>query len=201
MKWLAKVLWPSQISWISCVYKVIGWQISHFCWYYINRNCSVACSVISQLLAFVSIGCSRTLVLWLVRYLYLSCSSSFNTDSLGCQHPTQGRSSINTKNLQLTEFSIQGYLISPNRISSYIRRFCSTRWIEYKPVAKRAITVWKNFVKVISHWKGLFKSSRPPAKSYETLVDHYRDPWIALRFIFFLQWWNTYAISHYLSDG
>ena len=103
-------------------------------------------------------------------------------DSLGCHHST---SLYITQHLQLTKFSIQSYLISPNRNSSYIHRFCPTRWIEDKPVAERGIVIWKNFVKVISHWEGLCKSSQPPVKCYETLVNHYWDPLIPIKMQFF----------------
>ena len=91
-------------------------------------------------------------------------------DSLGCHHST---SLYITQHLQLTKFSIQSHLISPNRNSSDIHRFCPTCWIEDKPVAKRGIVIWENFVKVISHWEGLCKLSRPPVESYETLFNQY----------------------------
>ena len=103
-------------------------------------------------------------------------------DSLGCHHST---SLYITQHLQLTKFSSQDYLISPNWNSSYIHRFCPAHWIEGKPVAERGIVVWENFVKVKSHWEGLCKSSRPPVKSYETLVNYYRDPLIPIKMQFF----------------
>ena len=58
-------------------------------------------------------------------------------------------------------------------------RFCSTRSIEDASVADRANALWESIAKLIKHWLGLCKSSRPKDnKSYETLVKYNRcnDP-------------------------
>ena len=53
--------------------------------------------------------------------------------------------------------------------------FCATRWLEDESVAKRALDLWPNIVKIVGHWEKLCKSSRPNNKSYETLTKYYQD--------------------------
>ena len=64
-------------------------------------------------------------------------------------------------------------------------RFCATRWVENEEVAKRAIELWPNIVKVVKHWQSLSKSKRPKNASYETLVKHHLDKYVPLKMQFF----------------
>ena len=64
-------------------------------------------------------------------------------------------------------------------------RFCATRWVEDQHVAERAIQIWNSFKAVINYWEGLCKSKRPSDKSYESLVQHYKDPLILSKLQFF----------------
>ena len=70
-----------------------------------------------------------------------------------------------------------------NSISQF--RFCATRCVENQPVAERAIQIWNSFKAVIKYWEGLCKSKRPSDKSYESLVQHYKDPLIPSKLQFF----------------
>ena len=70
-----------------------------------------------------------------------------------------------------------------NSISQF--RFCATRWVEDQPVAERAIQIWNSFKAVINNWEGLCKSKRPSNKSYESLVQHYKDLLIPSKLQFF----------------
>ena len=45
--------------------------------------------------------------------------------------------------------------------------------------------LWPNIVKVVKHWEGLCKSSRPKNKSYETLVKYYSNKLVPIRLQFF----------------
>ena len=36
--------------------------------------------------------------------------------------------------------------------------FCNVRWLEFKPVAERAVNIWQNVKKVLFHWEKLIKS-------------------------------------------
>ena len=64
-------------------------------------------------------------------------------------------------------------------------RFCATRWVDDEEVAKRAIELWPNIVKVVKHWQSLSKSKRPKGASYETLVKHHLDKYVPLKMQFF----------------
>ena len=57
--------------------------------------------------------------------------------------------------------------------------------MEDQPVAECAIQIWKSFKAVINYWEGLCKSKRPSNKSYESLVQHYKDPLIPSKLQFF----------------
>ena len=70
-----------------------------------------------------------------------------------------------------------------NSISQF--RFCATQWVEDQPVAEHAIQIWNSFKVVINYWEGLCKSKRPSKKSYESLVQHYKDPLIPSKLQFF----------------
>ena len=53
--------------------------------------------------------------------------------------------------------------------TTYPLAFCSTRWVESKSVADRAITIWPNVEKLVTFWEQLPKSKRPKSKSYESI--------------------------------
>ena len=63
--------------------------------------------------------------------------------------------------------------------------FCATRWHEDESVAKRALDLWPNIVKIVGHWEKLCKSSRPNNKSYETLTKYYQDKAFPLKLQYF----------------
>ena len=63
--------------------------------------------------------------------------------------------------------------------------FCATRWLEDEFVAKRALDLWPNIVKIVGHWEKLCKSSRPNNKSYETLTKYYQDKAFPLKLQYF----------------
>ena len=63
--------------------------------------------------------------------------------------------------------------------------FCATRWLEDELVAKRALDLWSNIVKIVGHWEKLCKSSRPNSKSYKTLVKYYQDKAFPLKLQYF----------------
>ena len=63
---------------------------------------------------------------------------------------------------------------------------CSIRWVEYAPVTSRAMTVWKNVVKVVQHYQSQSKSNQPKDKTlYDHLVKYHADPLIPAKFQFF----------------
>ena len=64
-------------------------------------------------------------------------------------------------------------------------RFCATRWVEDEQVAKRAIELWPNIVKVVKHWQSLSKSKCPKNASNETLLNHHLDKYVPLKMQFF----------------
>ena len=79
---------------------------------------------------------------------------------------------------------------SPARKETYIRvcsskifslRFCPTQWTENVNVTERAISVWSNITKTMS----LAPSKRPNNKSYKTLLTHYKDSAITIKFHLF----------------
>ena len=63
--------------------------------------------------------------------------------------------------------------------------FCATRWVEDEEVAKRAIELWPNIVKVVKHWQSLSKSKCPKNVSNEKLVMHHLDKYVPLKMQFF----------------
>ena len=63
--------------------------------------------------------------------------------------------------------------------------FCATRWLEDESVAKRALDLWPNIVKIVGHWEKLCKSSQPNNKSYETLTKYYQDKAFPLKLQYF----------------
>ena len=83
---------------------------------------------------------------------------------------------------------------------AFLERFCPTRWIEDKPVTERGIAICENFVKLALHWEGLCKSSRPLVKSYEVLVNHYRDSLMPIKMQFSSFIASILRPSHDLSD-
>ena len=95
---------------------------------------------------------------------------------------------------------------SPARRDIYIREttcdvfplhFCKTRWVEDGPVAGRAIELWTSVTKVIKYWLSCCKSSRPQKnKSYDTLVEHHKDPLMIAKFNFFK--YLASILSHFL---
>ena len=95
----------------------------------------------------------------------------------------QGRPNINAKNLQETKFKVILFL----RIEIVLISIDSTQHTGLNTnmwLIGRSL-FGKKLCQVISHWKWICKFSQPPAKSYETLVNHYRDPWIAIKMHFF----------------
>ena len=63
--------------------------------------------------------------------------------------------------------------------------FCATSWLEDDSVAKRALDLWPNIVKIVGHWEKICKSSRPNNKSYETLTKYYQDKAFPLKLQYF----------------
>ena len=63
--------------------------------------------------------------------------------------------------------------------------FCANRWLEDESVAKRALDLWPNIVKIVGHWEKLCKSSQPNNKSYETLTKYYQDKAFPLKLQYF----------------
>ena len=49
--------------------------------------------------------------------------------------------------------------------------FCSTRWIEDRPVADRLLEIWPEIVKVVNYWNSLPKSKQPKCKTFITQVE------------------------------
>ena len=63
---------------------------------------------------------------------------------------------------------------------------CSIRWVEDAPVTSRAMTVWKNVVKVVQHYQSQSKSNQTKDKTlYDHLVKYHADPLIPAKFQFF----------------
>ena len=69
--------------------------------------------------------------------------------------------------------------------TTYPLPFCSTRWIEDKPVAERLIDVWRNILKIFDFWEGLVKSKQPKSKSYDNVKAHINDKLIVAKLHFF----------------
>ena len=83
---------------------------------------------------------------------------------------------------------------SPARRDIYLRespsgklplKFCTTRWIEDKPVADRALEIWPSICSTVKYWQSLPASKRPKNKSYNTLVEHCLDVFIPAKLQFF----------------
>ena len=60
------------------------------------------------------------------------------------------------------------------------------RWLDSKPVAKRAIEVLDNVVQTVKKWEGLPKSQRPQCKSYSTVLESMQDCLVIAKLNFFL---------------
>ena len=67
----------------------------------------------------------------------------------------------------------------------FAKRFCATRWVEDLAVVERAISVWPNVVKVVRYYQKLCKSKRPQNATYGTLLQHYEDILMLVKFLFF----------------
>ena len=63
--------------------------------------------------------------------------------------------------------------------------FCSTRWIEDRPVADRLLEIWPEIVKVVNYWNSLPKSKQPTCKTFITLVNAVNDLLTPLKVSFF----------------
>ena len=83
---------------------------------------------------------------------------------------------------------------SPARRADYITitksnkfplAFCSTRWIEDRPVADRLLEIWPEIVKVVKYWNSLPKSKQPKCKTFITLVNAVNDQLTPLKLSFF----------------
>ena len=57
--------------------------------------------------------------------------------------------------------------------------------MEDQPVAEIAVSIWKKFTKFIAYWEGSCKSLRPGLKSYEALLNHFRDLLKSMKLQFF----------------
>lgn len=76
--------------------------------------------------------------------------------------------------------------IQLNQTAIFPLMFCKTRWVEYGPVASRAINVWKFVVTVIEYFQSMTKSRRPlNNKSYDILVKYHVDALMIVKFQFF----------------
>ena len=65
------------------------------------------------------------------------------------------------------------------------KRFCPTRRTENEEVVSRAIEIWDNVKRVMEELESLGWSKMPKNKSYETLLQHYKDPSVVIKFHFF----------------
>ena len=67
----------------------------------------------------------------------------------------------------------------------------SHRWVENKPVAKKAREIWPKIVEILKYWKSLPKSKQPGYGrvgnniSYDYLVTSIADPLIPVKIMFF----------------
>ena len=68
----------------------------------------------------------------------------------------------------------------------FFNRFCSTRWVEDKHIAERAMEIREPLKNIIKHWESLSKSQRPANKSCECLQCHYTDLLVPAKLQFFL---------------
>ena len=65
------------------------------------------------------------------------------------------------------------------------KRFSPTQWAETEKVVSRAIKIWDNVKRKTEEFAFLALSKRPRNQSYETLLQHYKDPSVVIKFQFF----------------
>ena len=74
--------------------------------------------------------------------------------------------------------------ISITKSTKFPLAFCSTRWVEDKPVADRLLEIWPN-MKTVKYWTSLPKSKQPKCKSFVIVSKAVDDVLSRLEFCFF----------------
>lgn len=71
---------------------------------------------------------------------------------------------------------------SVTKSTVFPKSFCTTRWVEDKDVAERAIEIWPNIIKFVSHLDKKKKSEVPSCESYHTVADAvHKDPLVVAK--------------------
>ena len=75
--------------------------------------------------------------------------------------------------------------ISITKSTKFPLAFCSTKWVEDKPVADRLLEIWPDIVKTIKYWTLLPKSKQPKCKSFYIVSEAVNDVLTLLKLSFF----------------
>ena len=79
----------------------------------------------------------------------------------------------------------RAYYITITKSNKFPLAFCSTRWIEDRPVADRLLEIWPEIVKVVNYWNSLPKSKQLKCKTFITVVNAVNDLLTPLKLSFF----------------
>ena len=74
--------------------------------------------------------------------------------------------------------------ISITKSTKFRLAFCSTRWVEEKPVADKLLEIWPNIVKTVKYWTSLPKSKQPKCKSFDIVSKAVNDVLTQLKLSF-----------------
>ena len=80
----------------------------------------------------------------------------------------------------------EDYLIANKGNTQFALQFCSTRWLEDVPVAKRAIKIWPNIKTYISTEQKLSKSQQLKYHLYINLTEYSQDHLVQTKLHFFI---------------
>ena len=104
---------------------------------------------------------------------------------------------ITQKKLQASAWftSIADYISITNSTKLQFS-FCSTRWIENKPLADRPLEIWPHMVKVVNYWASLPESKNLKCNSFEVVKKAVDDLSTPLKSSFFSYYASLFQLFH-----